>query len=290
MELKNIVFNLIQRCSTDLPADIEAGLRSAREAEEEGSTAVSCLDTILLNIRTARENMTPVCQDTGVPLFYAAVPDGYRCAALKDAMKKGIETAAEQNLLRPNCVETVSGNNTGTAAGDDMPFMKFSIHDKPYVKLGLLLKGGGSENVSAQMKLPDSELEAGRDFDGVRKAVLRMVLDAQGKGCAPGIIAVGIGGDREFSFTTAKKQLFRKLDDTNPEPALAELEQILLEEINSLGIGPMGLGGRVTALAVKTGTADRHPACYYVTLSYMCWAARRYEILIKEDGTYEYAD
>ena len=148
----------------------------------------------------------------------------------------------------------------------------------------MILKGGGSENVGTQYKLPDTGLGAGRDLDGVRRAVLDAVFQAQGKGCAPGVLGVCVGGDRVSAFEESKRQLLRPLKDTNPVPELAELEERLLQEGNELGIGPMGFGGTTTLLAVKIGVLDRLPACYFVTISYMCWADRRAAVCIDAGG------
>jgi fumarate hydratase class I len=148
----------------------------------------------------------------------------------------------------------------------------------------MILKGGGSENVGAQYKLPDARLAAGRNLDGVRRAVLDAVFDAQGKGCAPGVLGICVGGDRVSAFEESKRQLLRPLKDTNPTPELAELEERLLEEGNELGVGPMGFGGETTLLAVKIGVLDRLPACYFVTISYMCWAARKAAVSIDQKG------
>jgi fumarate hydratase class I len=148
----------------------------------------------------------------------------------------------------------------------------------------MILKGGGSENVGAQYKLPDGRLKAGRDLDGVRRAVLDAVVEAQGKGCAPGVLGVCIGGDRVSAFEASKRQLLRPLTDRNPIPELAELEERLLREANGLGVGPMGFGGSTTLLAVKIGVLDRLPACYFVTVTYMCWADRKAAVGIDRRG------
>jgi fumarate hydratase class I len=151
-----------------------------------------------------------------------------------------------------------------------------------------LLKGGGSENVGFQYSLPHGALNAGRDLDGVRKVVLEGVFKAQGKGCGPGILGVGIGGDRPHSYWVSKEQLFRPLDDVNPDPRLAELEERILREGNELGIGPMGFGGNTTLLGVKVGSAHRLPASFFVSVSYLCWAARRKTMTVR-NGEVEYA-
>jgi fumarate hydratase class I len=147
----------------------------------------------------------------------------------------------------------------------------------------LVLKGGGSENVSCQFRLPDSSLKAGRDLKGVRKIVLKAVFDAQGKGCSPGVLGVALGGDRMTGFELAKLQLLRRIGERSPNPDLAKLETELLQDVNSLGIGPMGLGGKTTALDVFVAAQHRHPATFYVTVAYMCWACRRRTMTIRND-------
>lgn len=286
--MKDSIIELIKKCSVDIPRDVENRIKQCWSLEEEKSPAKQCLLTILDNTKRARAEGKPVCQDTGVLLFFAHIPENFNFFSLKNDIFEAVKEATQKSLLRPNCVNTLSGINSGDNTGTAMPVIKVNVWEKDFLKIGLLLKGGGSENVSAQYKLPDVALNAERDLEGVRKVVLKSVQEAQGKGCAPGIIGVGIGGDRELSYTIAKNQLFRSLDDTNYDKELKAFEQRLLSDINSLGIGPMGLGGRTTALGVKIGTAERHPACYFVTVSYLCWAARRYEMAVYEDGKYEY--
>ena len=134
--------------------------------------------------------------------------------------------------------------------------------------------------MSRQFSLPDASIGAGRDLEGVRCAILTAVQQAQGYGCAPGILGVCVGGDRASGYEEAKLQLLRNLADTNPDPSLARLERRVLREANSLGIGPMGLGGKTTLLAVKIGARPRVPASFFVTVAYLCWAARRRTITL----------
>jgi fumarate hydratase class I len=186
-----------------------------------------------------------------------------------------VEVATREAYLRPNAVDPLTGTNSGNNVGAGFPTVHFDEWDHDHLHVDLLLKGGGSENVSAQYALPRAALRAGRDLDGVRRAVLDAVYRAQGKGCAPGVLGVAIGGDRGTGYVHAKAQLMRRLDDTNPQPALEALEARLLHECNELGIGPMGFGGKTTVLAVKIAALHRLPACYFVTIAYMCWACRR---------------
>ncbi|MDZ7821270.1 MAG: fumarate hydratase [Candidatus Marinimicrobia bacterium] len=186
--------------------------------------------------------------------------------------------ATEQGYLRPNAVDALSGDNSGNNLGDRIPAFSFSEWDKAEVRVRCLLKGGGSENVSAQYSLPRSDFSAGRDLDGVAACVVDAVINAQGNGCPPGIIGVGIGGDRVSGTETAKAQSRRALDDKNDNDALEKLEHLLHRSLNKLGIGPMGLGGKSTVLGVKAGAAHRIPASFFVSVSYMCWACRRAEM------------
>ena len=284
--MENLVphfIELIRRASTDLPADIEAALRKARAGEEPGSAAETAFDSILENVRLSRAASTPICQDTGTPIFYVYYPTGWSTLALKKQIRAAVATATANAYLRPNSVDTLTGKNPGNNLGDDFPYFHFEEWEEPYLKVDLMLKGGGCENVGAQYSMPDSRLEAGRDLEGVRRAVLDAVHQAQGMGCAPAVIGVAVGGDRGSSYIKSKEQFYRPLDDANPDPQLAQLEQRLTREANTLGIGPMGFGGKTTVLSVKIDSLERLPASYFVTASYMCWADRR-RTLIYRDG------
>lgn len=275
---------LIRRASTDLPGDVVEALEKSRTEEEEGSLARTALGTILNNVEMAREGSAPICQDTGTPVVWVKYPVGVSTRLLEDALQEAVRKATAESYLRPNAVETVSGKNTGDGAGRAIPFIHFDEWDEDDVEVRLILKGGGCENVGAQYKLPDGGLGAGRDLEGVRRVVLDSVLQAQGQGCAPGVLGVCVGGDRTSGFAESKRQLLRALDDRNPEPELAELEDQLLAEGNQLGIGPMGFGGKTTLLGVKMGVLDRLPASYFVTISYMCWADRRSGVRMTRQG------
>lgn len=284
--MENLVphfIELIRRASTDLPADIEAALHKAREAEEPGSAAQTAFDSILENVQLSRKASTPICQDTGTPIFYVYYPTGWSTLALKKQIREAVETATARSYLRPNSVDTLTGKNPGNNLGDDFPYFHFEEWEEPYLRVDLMLKGGGCENVGAQYSLPDSRLEANRDLEGVRRAVLDAVYQAQGMGCAPAVIGVAVGGDRGSSYVKSKEQFYRPLDDFNADPKLAELEQRLAREANTLGIGPMGFGGKTTVLSVKIDSLERLPASYFVTASYMCWADRR-RTLTYRDG------
>lgn len=284
--MENLVphfIELIRRASTDLPADIEAALKQARASEDEGSAAQTAFDSILENVRMSRAGSTPICQDTGTPIFYVYYPTGWSTLALKQQIREAVAKATAMSYLRPNSVDTMTGKNPGNNLGDDFPSFHFEEWEEPYLRVDLMLKGGGCENVGAQYSLPDSRLDANRDLEGVRRAVLDAVHQAQGMGCAPAVIGVAVGGDRGSSYIKSKEQFYRPLDDVNADPKLAALEQRLTQEANTLGIGPMGFGGKTTVLSVKIDSMERLPASYFVTASYMCWADRR-RTLTYRDG------
>jgi len=243
--------------------------------ETEGSTAASTLSVIAENIRRARETARPMCQDTGVPVFYVKVPVGLSHEELRNTIMEATREATVKVPLRPNAVDIVTEKNSGDNTGDGFPVMYIEETSAGTLTIDLMLKGAGSENAGQLYKLPLPEIGAQRDLDGVRRCVLDAVQKAQGRGCPPYVIGVGIGATKDQVTRLAKVQLMRKLNDASKVRELAELEQQLLRDINSLGIGPMGLGGRTTALGVKIGVNHRHPASYFVDVSVGCWAMRR---------------
>lgn len=283
------LLELVRLTSTNLPPDVEKSLREGYAKEEPGSAAYNAFDAILKNVEMTRQNSTPICQDTGTPLFFVRYPDDYSPRQLREQIRAAIMDATKKTYLRPNAVDSLNGKNTGTNLGDEhFPTIHFEEADSDTLTVELILKGGGCENVGAQYSLPDNQLKAGRDLEGVRKAVLDAVWRAQGEGCAPGFLGVSIGGDRGSSYVASKEALLRKVDDVNPDAELAELEDRITSQANQLGIGPMGFGGQTTVLGTKITATHRLPACYFVTVSYMCWAYRRRKMTVAgEQVTYE---
>ena len=275
LDLTDAFVELVRRAATDLPADMEEALRKAKKQEEPGSAAEGALDTILDNVSLARQHSTPICQDTGTPIFEIHYPVGVSTRLLIQQIRHAVAVATDQAYLRPNAVDSLTGENSGDNTGEDFPTIHFHEWGNNAIHVDLLLKGGGCENVSTQYKLPNAGLKAGRDLEGVRRVVLDAVYQAQGMGCAPGVLGVAIGGDRGASYLKSKQLLLRPLDDVNQNEELAALEEQLYEETNELGIGPMGFGGKTTVLGVKAGTLHRLPASYFVSIAYMCWANRR---------------
>lgn len=289
MDLKDAIVELLRRAATDLPPDVEKALRDAYEREGEGTPARAVFRTILENVELARKQSTPMCQDTGSIIMYVDFPVGDDEKKYREAINAAAEEATKKQYLRPNAVNPITGKNSGTNVGINHPYIHFHQWDRDEVRIRLLLKGGGSENVGAQYKLPDASLGAGRDLEGVRKVIIDAVWKAQGKGCSPGILGVGIGGDRVTSYMLSKEQLFRKIGERHPEKEIAELERKLYEDLNKLSIGPMGFGGKTTVLDVFIDYQHRHPATFYVAITYNCWAFRRKTLIIK-NGEVEYGD
>lgn len=282
--LGDSLLELIRRTSAEIPDDVQRAILASLEQEKQGTIARNALAIIERNIELARRKSQPICQDTGSILFYVDCPVGLDQIAFEEAAKEAVKLATQKGYLRQNSVDSLTGKNDGTNVGPGSPTIHFHQHRSPETLVRLILKGGGCENVGAQYSLPDETLGANRDLAGCRKAILDAVLQAQGKGCGPGILGVCIGGDRATGYEFSKRQFLRKLDDRNPVPELDALEQDILRTANELGIGPMGFGGRTTLLGVKICAVNRLPASYFVSVSYMCWAYRRQGVTLDAQG------
>jgi len=279
--LEKSLYDLVSETSTNLPKDVRRAIKKAKDAENAGTRAAMSLDTIANNIVMAEDNVSPICQDTGLPTFKVKTPVGVNQLEIKAAIKNAVVQATQDAKLRPNAVDSLTGKNSGDNLGDGLPVVKFEQWEKDYIEIKLILKGGGCENKNIQYSLP-CELEglgrAGRDLDGIRKCILHSVWQSQGQGCSAGFIGVGIGGDRSSGYDLAKEQLFRHIDDVNPNEDLAKLEEYIVEKANTFGIGTMGFGGEATLLGCKIGVMHRIPASFYVSVAYNCWAYRRMAI------------
>ena len=300
LKLRDGIVELYRKVATSLPPDVEDSLKAACVSEKKGSNARHALEIILENIRIARETARPICQDTGVPVFYVKTPIGLSQIELEKTIIEATRIATEKVPLRPNAVDIITDKNTGDNTGIGFPVIYFRETPDSTLSIDLMLKGAGCENVGQTYKLPTSlsvesysviareeslthnaerhnaiTVIADRDLDGVRKCVLDAVHRAQGRGCSPYTIGVGIGAAKDQVTRLAKEQLMRRLTDTNNIEVLFKLEKRLLKEINTLGIGPLGFGGKTTALGVKIGVNHRHPASYFVDISVCCWANRR---------------
>lgn len=282
--LKDSLIELIRRTSVELPDDVNQALVRSLENEKKGTIAESALKIIDQNIELAKRKSQPICQDTGSILFYVDCPVGFDQIHFEETTRAAVTEATKKGYLRQNSVDSLTGKNDGTNVGPGAPTVHFHQHRSAEIAVRLALKGGGCENVGAQYSLPNEKLQANRDLDGCRKVILDAVLQAQGKGCGPGILGVCIGGDRATGYEFSKQQFFRKLDDRNSNPELDALEQDILKIANELGIGPMGFGGKTTLLGVKACSANRLPASFFVSISYMCWAYRRQGVTLSGVG------
>jgi fumarate hydratase class I len=277
------VLDLIVRTSTDLPPDVRAAMRMAMTAEPAGTRSAQALSIIAQNIDQAAAGEGAICQDTGMPTFEVKAPVAANQIWMKQEIRRAIAEATRQGKLRPNSVDSITGQNSGDNLGPGTPVVHFEQWERDAIEIRLLLKGGGCENMNAQYSLP-AELpnlgRADRTLEGVRKCILHAVWHAQGKGCSPGAVGVAIGGDRTSGYQHAKEQLFRTVDDVNPDPRLAELEASIMGTVNTLGVGTMGFGGNVSLIACKVGALNRLPASFFVSVAYDCWAYRRLGVVL----------
>jgi fumarate hydratase, class I len=280
---KNL-FELIRKTSTNLPADVESAIRRAVKNEKKGSHAAWALETMLANAAMARQKGVPICQDSGTLTFYFSVPVGFDTNALVARTRTAVARATRTGYLRQNTVDSVTGAMYETNIAHAAPVIHFQQGGRKNVDVRLLMKGGGCENVGRQYSLPDTALGAERDLEGVRRCVLDAVWQAQGMGCAPGVLGICIGGDRGTGYEYAKVQFLHKIGHRSRIKALARLEKRILKDARELSIGPMGLNGRTALMGVHIGALSRLPASYFVTVSYMCWAFRRRGAVLGSEG------
>jgi fumarate hydratase class I len=226
----------------------------------------------------------PICQDTGLPTFEIRTPVGTNQMKMEEKILSALAEATRLGKLRPNSVDSITGKNSGNNLGPGAPTLHWhQWENNEEIEVRLILKGGGCENKNIQYSVP-CELpglgRADRTLDGVRKCILHAVWQAQGHGCSPGALGVCIGGDRASGYGHAKEQLFRTLDDVNPDPKLRALEEYIMSVANTLDIGAMGFGGNATLIGCKVGALNRLPACFFVSVAYDCWAFRRLGVIL----------
>jgi fumarate hydratase, class I len=275
---RDSMLQLITQTSTNLPPDVRRAMARMLE-QEQGARSAQALQVIATNIDMAGDNEGPICQDTGWPTFEIKTPVGANQIVMKKEIREAVAEATKRGKLRTNSVDSLTGVNASDNLGPGTPTMHFEQWENDdEIEVKLLLKGGGCENKNIQYSLP-MEIphlgKAGRDLDGVRKCILHAVWQAQGQGCSAGAVGVCIGGDRTTGYLHAKEQLFRMLDDANPHPQLAKLEDYVMQTANTLGIGAMGFGGNATLIGCKVGAQNRLPASFFVSVAYDCWAFRR---------------
>ncbi len=281
--VENIAVKLLQLAVTKLPQDVKEALHKAYD-EETNEIGKAQLKAILDNVDLAEKMCAPMCQDTGVIIFH--VKAGSKVEGLDNvetALRNATVRATKEIPLRPNAVDPFTQKNTGNNTGRFIPYIHWEIVPADTLEITVMPKGGGSENVSAL-----AMLSPGQGIKGLKKFVVDTVIKAGAKPCPPTVLGVAVGGGAEIAMNLAKANLLKPLNQPNPDPELAKLEQELRKATNSTGIGPMGLGGKTTVLAVKIDYACRHPASYPVAVVVQCWAARRATARIHSDGTVEY--
>src|SRR5579863_3510776 len=264
--LAESLVELITQTSTNLPPDVREAMGRALGTELPNTQSSQALNVIASNIDMAAEDQGPICQDTGMPTFVVRTPVGVNQIVLKSAIQEAVAEATRRGKLRPNSVDSLTGKNTGDNLGVETPVIHFEQWEQDEIEVKLILKGGGCENKNIQYSLPcelDHLGRADRTLEGVRKCILHAVWQAQGQGCAPGAVGVCIGSDRAHGYVLAKQELFRTLDDHNPIPELAALEELIMQQANTLGVGAMGFGGAVSLIGCKIAAANRLPASYF---------------------------
>ena len=280
---KKSMVDLIVETSTNLPPDVRRALADAMNTETPDTRSSLALQTIALNVDMAVTNCGPICQDTGMPTFEIRTPIEFNQLQMREMIMDALADATKAGKLRPNSVNSLTGKNSGNNLGPGTPVLHFHPWEREDIEVKLLLKGGGCENKNIQYSVPVELPQLGRadrTLEGVRKCIMHAVWQAQGHGCSVGAIGVGIGGDRTTGYALAKEQLFRTLDDINPDPELAKLEKRIMEDANKLGIGTMGFGGQVSLIGCKIGAYNRLPASFFVSVAYDCWAFRRLGVII----------
>jgi fumarate hydratase class I len=261
LNLRQGIIELYRKVARSIPPDVEAALVSAREKEDEGSQAERALREVLETIKLAREGKRPVCLDTGIPVFYVKIPKGLSHGEIRSVIMEATREATVKVPLSPNAVDILTNRNTGDNTGVGFPVIHLEESEGSSLVVDLMLKGSWSEKE--------------RDLEGITTCVIDAVKQAGGRGCPPYTVGVGVGGTIDQVTSLSREQLRRKIDDKNPEDALDELEKACLAEINDLGVGIMGLGGKSTALGVKIGVQHRHPDSYFVDVALACWSNRR---------------
>jgi len=281
--VERVAFNLLKQAVIYLPNDVKEALRKAymEETSEAGKTQ---LGVILENVELAEKHQVPVCQDTGIIIFYVKAGADIRgLERVEEALANATRRATREIPLRPNAVDPLNNKNSGDNTGRFIPHVNWEIVAGDSLELTVMPKGGGSENVSAvSMLLP------GEGFKALKKFVVDAVIKAGAQPCPPTILGVAFGGGADVAMKLAKKALLRPLNEPNSNPELARLEKELLEAVNMTGIGPMGLGGKITALRVHVDYAFRHTASFPAAVAFNCWAARKASARIYADGTVEY--
>ena len=282
--IKNTVIELLKDASTKLPQDVKNALQKAYEIEEGPSKGQ--LEAILKNIKMAEESSTPLCQDTGIHIFFVKIGDIGNPnieKKLYNIITESVREATKIIPLRPNAVHPLTRSNPGDNVGDHIPSVYFTPIDADYIEITAMPKGAGSENMSQAAMLNPTE-----GLKGIKKFALDAVVSAGSNPCPPTIIGLGIGGSADVSVMLSKMALLRPIDRRHQDPGIASLEKELHEAFNALGIGVMGPGGKTTVLGVNIELGYCHTASLPVAINVQCWAGRRATARIYKDGRVEH--
>lgn len=273
--VEDIVVNLLRLANTKLPADVGWALEAAA-GWETNQVAYTQLGAIMDNVKKAEHMGLPMCQDTGIPVFYVR---GRFDSSITDSISAGLSRATRDIPLRPNTVDPLTRENHGDNLGEGMPIIHYIPTSDDFTEITVLPKGAGSENMTRLGMLNPAD-----GVEGVKRFVVDAVLDAGGRPCPPSIVGVGIGGTSDRCTEMAKEALLAPLDEDNPDPVLREMEEELFVKLNGSGLGPMGLGGATTVLGVRIRKCACHTASLPVAVNIGCWATRRASARITPDG------
>jgi len=283
--VEQVARDLYIEAQKDVPPDVRAALSKALE-EESVPRARAALKVMIQAIELADEKSMLVCQDTGLPIFWLTIGrglcvDGTR---LQQAVRRGTERATKEHPFRSSVVSPLGRENLQTSCGRRIPYIHMEFTDRHSDLEALMMpKGSGSENMTFLKMLAPAD-----GIEGVKKAILDSVIQAGANPCPPTVVGVGIGGTADQCVYLAKLALTRPVGSHNADPALAALEDQLLSVINQTGIGPMGLGGDTTSLAVHIEEAYTHITMNPVAVNLQCWRGVRRRAYIHADGTVDY--
>ncbi|MFH0875285.1 MAG: fumarate hydratase [archaeon] len=272
---------LYKETASCISEDVLSIYKKSLAASKKENLQQYTLSNIMDNIAISGSKQIALCQDTGIPVWYVKLNKNNSMKEVSQLIVEATKIATKNFILRPNAVNSFTGKNTGDNAGFPFPIIHFEENTDAEIAFNLLLKGGGCENIGAMYSLPSKELDAERNIEGVEKCIIDAVMCAQGRGCPPYIVSATIGGTRESACFASCKSFLRKIDEKNTDLEIAKEEENILKKINSLGIGPMGFGGSMTASAVFLTFLHRHPASYFVDVSFFCWAMRRGSLVWK---------
>jgi len=282
--LEDGLVEVIKRTATTItPATLEA-LKRAKEREE--GPARGQIETMLKAIEIGKTKGIPICQDTGTITFFIEAGSSFPCikdvGKIRPVLEKVARRATKETPLRPNTIDPLTHKNPGNNIGKHIPYIQWELTDGDELKINLLLKGGGSENMAHLVMM-----SPGRGLKGVKEVVLDWIAQMAGKPCPPTIVGVGLGGGANIALNLAKHAILRRTGEHHKEKQIADLEKELTEKANELGVGPMGVGGKTTVLDVKIEYAHRHPASFPIGIVPQCWCDRKVSLRVKPDGSVE---